>query len=236
MFKKILHSIFPTSCILCKGFSKRILPLCVECESELPWCKKVCFQCAEPISEKSSTTLCGRCIGNPPHFDNTFSAFIYEPPIDNLITSLKFHHKLIHANLLAELFFQKMGACISPLPDRLIPVPLHDKRIRQRGFNQALEIAKYVSKRAGIPLDYKSIIRSKYTEPQSSLPAKHRGKNIKNAFRLKKLDYKQDLHGKHIVIIDDVVTTGGTVNEFAKLLKKNGAKRVDVWCCARTRG
>ncbi len=113
--------------------------------------------------------------------------------------------------------------------DLIIPMPLHPQRLKERGFNQSLEIARLLSKQLGIPLDYHSAIRSKYTPPQASLALKERAKNIKGAFAV-----NGDLVGKRIAIVDDVMTTGASLNELAKTLKQAGASHVECWVVART--
>ena len=109
-----------------------------------------------------------------------------------------------------------------------MPIPLHKTRYRQRGFNQSIEIARTVACELKLPVDLSSCQRYRNTPHQTSLPAKQRRKNLKNAFSLMK-----PIQVKHIAIIDDVMTTGSTVDELAALLKKAGASRVDVWACAR---
>jgi ComF family protein len=118
--------------------------------------------------------------------------------------------------------------CVDELPDCLLPVPLHSSRLRQRGFNQSIEIARVIAKRLQIPIVHDAVIRRRSTESQTGLTAKQRQKNIRGAF-----DVVGDLAGKHVLIIDDVVTTGSTVNELAKVLKRKGVKRVGVLSIAR---
>ncbi len=114
------------------------------------------------------------------------------------------------------------------LPDVIVPVPLHKQRLMQRGFNQSVEIGRTLSRSLGIPLDKRSCIRVRSTPEQSGLPARKRKTNIKGAFQV-----SEDFGEKHIAILDDVMTTGSTVSELARSLNAKGAKRVDVWVCAR---
>ncbi len=176
--------------------------------------------------------LCGVCLTKPPPFNHTLALLTYIPPITRFITQLKFNRQLLYANMLGNLLAEKIkiSKIQSPnsWPDCIIPVPLHRRRLRQRGFNQALEIAKPIAKKLHLPLDYKSCIRSKDTQPQSELPAKKRHHNLKNAFALKK-----SIATKRVAIIDDVMTTGNTLIELSKLLRKNGVEHIEVWCCAR---
>jgi len=143
---------------------------------------------------------------------------------------MKFYDKWYYAHMLGTLFARYLQKTLEKkdYPDLLIPVPLHRKRIRTRGFNQAVEIAKPIAKQLKITIDIKSCQRIKNTQPQTQLSAKARHTNVRNVFKV-----KSEIRAPYIAIIDDVVTTGNTVSEFAKALKKNGALRVDVWACAR---
>ncbi len=153
--------------------------------------------------------------------------FIYQGEIRHLITSLKFGAHTKNARLLGMLLAEHLKQT-AQVPDLIVPVPLHKFRYRERGFNQAIEIAKIVSKELRIPLDITSCIRHHDTPHQIALPAKQRHKNMENVFTLIK---PINLH--HVAILDDVMTTGSTVHELANLLKKAGVSRVDVWACAR---
>lgn len=160
-------------------------------------------------------------------FDNTYALFNYAPPISSLIAKLKFQGDLSVAKLFSQYWIDYFLNKKS-LPELIIPVPLHHKRLKERGFNQALEIAKPIGNYFKIPVDTKSCVRIKNTQAQSSLTAKKRINNVSNAF---KLDYSISV--KHVAILDDVMTTGNTVSEMGYLLKEAGIGRVDVWCCAR---
>lgn len=217
-----------SNCLLCQGASSRP-GLCPQCYDDLPWIQEdeVCQRCSVPLPEG---TMCGQCLKSPPHYESCLAGFYYVDPIQWMVKRLKFHGDLIHARELAQLMVK-----ILPLrekycrPDVLLPVPLHGSRLKERGYNQAYEIARIISARLNIPVDYQSAIRHRATVEQSSLPAKMRRKNMSNAFEI-----QRDFSTKHVVILDDVMTTGTTVNEFAKQLKMANAKRVDVWVCARS--
>lgn len=148
-----------------------------------------------------------------------------------MITGLKFQQKLIYAKLLSELFIQQIqkNYDAESLPELIIPMPLHRNRLQERGFNQAVEIARLIVKKLRIKIDLKSCRRVRATVAQTTLPAAQRKDNIKNAFYI-----ASNLSAKHIAILDDVVTTGYTVTELAQELRKSGVERIDVWCCART--
>lgn len=197
---------FPYTCILCNLPSDTKQDLCNTCRSKLPW--------REPASH-----------------NNIIIPFNYEYPINHLITGLKFNHKLIYAKILADLMLQTLEKHYKnkPLPELIIPVSLHKKRLCERGFNQALELAKPIAKQLNIPIDIISCQRTINTEAQSLIPAKERQKNIKNAFAIKK-----EIATKHVAIIDDVTTTGSTIDELTFTLQQAGIKKIDVWCCAKT--
>lgn len=144
-----------------------------------------------------------------------------------LISQLKFHDHYQHARLLGSLMAAQL-VDIGEKPDCIIPVPLHPRRYRERGFNQALEIARHVSRELAIALDYQSCVRSRDTRHQIELPAKQRRRNLRQAFRV-----IQPVAYRHVAIIDDVMTTGATVNALAGELKRHGVSRVDIWVCAR---
>jgi ComF family protein len=227
--KKPAHGLLPFTCILCHGRSSQTLDLCCACQSELPILPQSCPRCAKIFS--STTLTCGTCLQNPPVFAATYALFSYLPPITKLLMEIKFHQLLVNARLMGELLasaIQQHWYIGQSLPDKIIPVPLHPQRLRERGFNQAVEIGRPIQKKTGIFLDINSCFRIKHTAAQATLKAEKRVDNLKNAFAI-----NQDLTGQHIAILDDVITTGHTVTELSKTLKKAGAKRIDIWACAR---
>jgi ComF family protein len=174
--------------------------------------------------------MCGRCIKKPPDFDYCQSLFRYEDDIIRLVHQLKFSDRLTCARTIGEMLSSISEQLIAEFgrPGCLMPVPLHSRRLRSRGYNQSIEIARVISGKEGIAIDRTSLIRQRSTSTQTGLDARSRLKNIKGAFRLnKKISYR------HVLIIDDVVTTGATVNEIARLLKKNGVEEVGVLSFAR---
>lgn len=203
--------------------------LCPLCYSQISINQHACTQCADFIQpiDAEHPHLCGRCLSETPAFDTTQAPFLYQGLMPFLISGLKFNARYKNARLLGLLLSRHL-TLPNPKPDLLIPMPLHPSRYRERGFNQALEIARTLSKTVTIPLQTNHCIRLRDTPHQTRLSAKQRRKNIKNAFLV-----KQDFSGKHLVIVDDVMTTGATANELALTLKKAGARRVDVWVCAR---
>ena len=162
-----------------------------------------------------------------PAFDRTISAFHYDFPMEHIVGALKYQNKTALAPWLADRLLEKIT---SPAKiDLIIPLPLHPQRLRERGFNQSLEIAHHLAKKMRLSLDTRHCIRVKNTQPQTTLPWKKRQANVRGAFVC-----NQDLSGKSIAVVDDVMTTGATLAEFAKTLKKRGALRVENWVIART--
>jgi len=198
----------------------------------LPHNECCCVRCALPLAEEvGATAMCGRCINKAPAFDYAYSLFRYEDDIIRLIHQLKFSEKISYARSLGELLLLMIRAelpNVKQLPDCLLPVPLHPARLRQRGFNQSIEIARIISRRLQIPIEYDAVIRQRKTTSQTGLDAQQRQKNIRDAFEV-----ATEIKAKHILIIDDVMTTGATVNELARLLKKYNVTRVGVLSVAR---
>lgn len=229
LIKSLIKFFWPNHCVVCREETKRDGVLCGECELNLPRNKTVCFQCGVNLDSGHQANYCGQCLADPPSFQQTVSFFRYTHPLDQWITQLKFNQKLLYGNLLGKLFAYEMAKSRTPdsFPNILLPMPLHENRLKSRGFNQALEIAKPISKILKIPIDYRSAQRIKNTQAQSLLSASERKENLKKAFAVKN---KLPLH---VAIIDDVMTTGTSVRELSKILKKSGVERIEVWCLAR---
>lgn len=206
--------------------------LCLPCQKALPWLKNACPRCAFPLTETNDKhALCGDCLKNSPQYSRTIALFSYQFPIDHLISGLKFANKLIYCQILGNIMAETITNYYQnkPLPEIIIPIPLHVQRLKERGYNQALELAKPIAKKLQIGLDRYSFIRIKTTKAQALISAKQRKQNIKNAFLPRKT-----INYKYVAIIDDVVTTGNTVREFSNILIANGIQKIDIWCCART--
>ncbi len=215
-------------CRLCDTVNQHPgIDICEYCISELPYINQSCSRCALPMLNTDSP-VCGSCLSQPPCYDVLLSPFEYRFPIDKFITELKFQQKLYCRQTLGKLFSNFIQSRKTPLPECIVPVPLHPKRLQQRGYNQSLEIAQIVSKNLNIPIERHWCERLKNTEPQSGLDAKNRQHNIKNAFNI-----KTPHHYKHIAIFDDVVTTGHTVEALAKLLRQENVNIIQVWSMAR---
>ncbi|MDF3054470.1 MAG: hypothetical protein K0Q74_377 [Gammaproteobacteria bacterium] len=226
--KNILLNVLPTHCPLCnlRAYQGEC---CQSCESELPWLKQTCKRCGYTLSINAQN--CGACLKNSPPYDHTVALFRYEPPIDHVLLSVKFRKHLAYAHMLGEIMTRKIQTeyLDKTLPTLILPVPLHQKRLKERGYNQALEIVRPIARHLNIPLSLHDCVRTMETQPQAMVSANQRKQNVRKAFTL-----VGKIQAKHVAIFDDVVTTGSTVAEITQILKKNGVEKVDVWCCART--
>ena len=238
-------------CILCGCQSKRLLDLCLACENDLPSIGKACYHCAIPLipdqnaanivqSQTSDPNLCGQCLSKKPPQNQTIALFSYHFPVDRLITRLKFSQKTHYARVLGQLLANtvKNNYKKGDFPDAIMPVPLSRQRLRERGFNQATLLAKPVARALDIPLLKHHCERSKHTDAQSGLNAITRRRNVHNAFVLRKPLNCKRAHRlrpiRHIAIVDDVMTTGATLESLAHTLLKGKVQRVDFWVVART--
>lgn len=219
-----LNHLLPPHCLLCEQPSNLALDLCSSCYQQLQKNSVSCLRCAKPI--KQTEQLCGSCLKTEPYFDAVQAPFLYQDAMRYLISQFKYHNDYKNARTLGLLLAEQLN--LQNPPDCIIPVPLHKTRYRTRSFNQALELAQIVSHYHHIPLNLNTCIRKRNTEQQARLTGKQRIKNVKNAFEILK-----PLHNQRVVIIDDVMTTGSTVNEIANVVKKAGANYVEVWVCAR---
>lgn len=220
-------SLFPQSCLLCSASNGEGFGICANCLNDLPHHPPShaapCPQCGLLSFEGQ---LCGACIASPPDFDATKALFRYEYPISQVLQEYKYNQQLLLAETFAELMIEKMKAQDI---DVIIPMPLHPSRLQERGFNQSLEIARIIGRRLNIEVNSKIVTRTKHSPPQASLPLKERVQNMKGAFAC-----HQDLNSLRIVLIDDVMTTGASLNALAKAVKAKGAAHVECWLIART--
>jgi len=223
----MLKKIMPYTCILCHDKSDQQMDLCSHCQRDLPYWQHGCRKCGVVLNNDEK--ICGACLHKLPPFGSTFAMCKYKLPFTKLILELKFQQQLVNARILGELMAQKLKQRNRKLPQCVIPVPLSKKRLRERGFNQAVELAKPICKILQLPLIVDSCKRVRHTKAQAMIPARRRYKNIKNAFVVDK-----NFNAKHVAIVDDVVTTGYTVKEFSKVLRKAGVETIEVWCCAKT--
>ncbi|VAX01626.1 Competence protein F homolog, phosphoribosyltransferase domain; protein YhgH required for utilization of DNA as sole source of carbon and energy [hydrothermal vent metagenome] len=215
-------------CYLCDTANDNAeFDICSVCLSELPYKNQSCSRCALPLVSTHSP-VCGQCLRDPPSYDAILSPFEYQFPLDTFITELKFRNKLYRAHTLGKLFSHYLQSKSTALPECIIPVPLHPKRLQQRGFNQSIEIARVIAKQLKVPVDKNYCIRNKNTQAQSDLNADQRHQNVKNAFQI-----KQPRKYQHVAIFDDVVTTGHTVEALATLLRQQNISVIQVWSIAR---
>jgi ComF family protein len=218
----------PQRCELCAGVSGTEL-VCDACMRDLPWLSSACPVCALPTSGGS---VCGQCLNDPPAFDVTIAAFSYAFPIDRLIHSFKYQGRLALAEWCADAVLARCehaGAGARFRAQHLIALPLAAERQRERGYNQAQEIARAIGARTGIPLLSLALQRVRATPPQAALPWTERAKNVRGAFAC-----DLDLSDMTIAVVDDVMTTGASLAEAAKILKASGAASVENWVVART--
>lgn len=215
----------PQACQLCLDSTGGELGICVDCRQQLPWLPATLCPCCALTS--SGNELCGHCLRSAPAFEATLALFRYEYPLDAMLQRYKYSHALNMAHTFAGMLLQSLSG--RDLPDLLIPMPLHPQRLRERGFNQALEIGRIVADELGIELDARSCMRSRLSPPQVSLPLKQRVKNVRGSFRC-----GARLDGLNVALVDDVMTTGASLNELAKTVKAAGAAHVECWVVART--
>lgn len=201
------------------------MDLCRPCRASLPDLRHACLRCALPLPVGG--VACGACQRHPPPIDAAFAPFRYEEPIAHLIKTLKFGSRHPVARLLGGLLAEGLGGR-TDLPEAIIPVPLHPGRYRERGFNQALEIGRELAVRLSLPLAESLCRRVRATSAQAALAARERRSNLRRAFVV-----AGRLPFRRVAILDDVMTTGTTVYELARALRRAGAESVEVWVCAR---
>jgi ComF family protein len=221
--------LWPGRCRLCAAALAFGRELCPPCEAGLPMLHHACPRCASPLPPAADTgAACGRCQRHPPTFTGARALFRYEQPIDKLILRLKFHQELRLARLFGERLAARLCAPDVARPDLIVPVPLHSSRLRSRGYNQALELARPVARHLNIGLDAHGMRRVLPTRAQSDLSLLERRRNVRKAFRA-----ARDYTGLSVAIVDDVMTSGSTAEAVARCLMKAGAKEVSVWVIAR---
>lgn len=226
---RLVQALLPQCCALCGEAGDNNAPVCSACHTRL---RALPTQCCPTCADFSaSATVCGHCLTTPPAYAGVVSAFLYAEPIDQLVHDLKYGHQL----RIARWFGIELVSRLLERPevwrtiDVIVPLPLHPARMKTRGFNQSLEIARPLARALNKPLLATIAWRNRDTPPQATLSRQDRQHNMRNAF-----ECQRDLTGKTILIIDDVLTTGSSVDELARVLRLHGAAQVFVACAART--
>lgn len=225
-FGRAMRWILPPRCLLCGAEGRDARDLCADCEVALPRNDACCARCALPLG--AAAALCGACVGKPPPWDEARVPLRYADPLDTLVLRLKFGGDLAAGRLLS----QCMAASLQrdERPDAIVPVPLSRQRLAQRGYNQALELARLVARGLRVPLASRWLQRTRDTPPQAELDAAARRANLRGAFAA---PAPAALRGLHLALFDDVVTTGATAGECARVLRAAGAARISLWAVAR---
>jgi ComF family protein len=217
--------LLPWRCLLCGAAGADGADLCCDCAAELPRNRSSCARCALPLATPAA--LCGECQRHPPPWDAAWAPFRYGWPLDRLESRYKFGADLAAGRVLSTLWRREPRSI--ELPQLLLPVPLHRLRLRQRGYNQTLELARPLARALGVPLRHDLLERVRRTDAQTELDAVSRRRNVRGAFALR----AGVALPTHVAILDDVMTTGATLAECARVLKRAGVPRVDVWALAR---
>lgn len=230
----MIELLLPAQCLVCALKSNNKL-ICSYCEKKILSERSCCLHCALPLNKNAD--FCGDCLQKETFFAHIHALGDYDKPLSILIKQLKYQQQLIAGELLAELLIKSALSRYTQQQlsefDFLLAVPLHAKKLQQRGFNQAQIIADKLNKILEIPVLLNCITRNKETIAQEGLSIAKRRKNLSGAFSFNKQS-KQKITGKNIIIIDDVVTTGSTINSLCKLLKKEEANLITVFCISRT--
>ena len=226
--RSLEHMVLPATCVFCGSRPQHHrLPICKGCYDDRPWIERACPRCASPVaSELPDNVCCGACQQQPPPFFATTAPLSYDFPIDAAIKAMKFNRRLFYAPAFAHILFDALLKLPADI-DGLLPVPLHWRRQALRGFNQAAEISRPLRQKTGLPL-VRNARRSRATPYQSGLSAAHRQRNLTAAFAV-----RGEVRSRHVLIVDDVVTTGETCRQLANVLLEAGAERVSVLAIAR---
>lgn len=222
---RIGRLLFPPRCLLCAEPGDGDRDLCRDCFAALPWNLPSCARCGLPLA--AAADACGDCLRQPPPFTLTTAVWRYGFPVDRLLPRFKFHADLAAGRQLAELMLPVLR--FAPRPQALLPVPLHRQRLRERGYDQALELAKPLARALALPLLADGLRRGRRTDAQSGLGAAARRRNVRGAF----VALRRGAWPAHVALLDDVMTTGATLRECAQVLLGAGVQRVDVWVAAR---
>lgn len=233
LLKQVANWLLPRVCVSCNLICDVSIniDLCPVCMQYFPWSHNGCYSCGIELVIQHESTVCKKCLNRPPPFNRICALFTYQQPIIKLINQLKFGQKLFVGKIFGQLLANAIKFSWykhTNLPQLILPVPLHVKRQRRRGYNQAIEIAMVVGKKLQIPVGLGMCTRIIDTQPQARLNKEQRQLNVRDIFKV-----NVPKMYKHVVIIDDVVTTGNTITSLAKALIINGVEIIDVWCVAR---
>lgn len=221
------------TCLICDEGTETPHSVCNVCERDLPWLTNACVRCALPLH--TDGLICGQCQKHPPAFKQVVAPWTYSFPVDTLISRFKHQARWPLGHLLAHLLGQFLQHRFDNdtliRPDCLLPVPMARKRLRQRGYNQAEMLARWLTDNLAIACDEQLLLRPHETRAQQDLDARQRRRNLLKAFALAD---STCVKGRHLALVDDVLTTGATADSLARLLMNAGARQVDVYCLART--
>jgi ComF family protein len=215
--------LWPADCLLCLD-PAHDREVCSHCERLLARSGAACLRCAIPLPVEG---WCADCLRKPPAFDDVATAFDYRFPVDRLVHGFKFAADLAAGAYLGDALLHVVAA--APKPDLVVASPASPARLRERGFNPALVLARRVASRLGIAVDARVLAKVRHTPAQAGLDRPSRYRNLRGAFAV-----RRELAGLHVAVVDDVMTTGATLSEIARALKGAGAKRVSGWVVART--
>ena len=220
---EVQRRLLPPRCLLCAAPGDG-MDLCADCRAELPLNTVCCAHCALPLAHPAAR--CGVCLRQEPAWDGAWAPYRYGWPLDRLESRFKFSAALAAGRVLGELW---AGHALPLRPDCLVPVPLHRTRLRARGYNQALELARMLARHHHLALRPGLLRRVRATSAQTELDAKTRRRNVRGAFEARTGTGLP----AHVALIDDVMTTGATLSECARVLKRAGVQRVEAWALAR---
>ncbi len=219
-----LQSLTTQPCALCAAPCTGEI-LCAACIADLPRLpRQRCPQCALPTPHGE---VCGACLKRPPRFERCRAVFAYAFPVDALVQRLKYASELSLAGFMARQLEWEVAP--HPLPDLILPMPLHPRRLGERGFNQSLEIGRILARRLHVPMRAQVCRRIRDTPAQAGLDLKERRRNLRGAFRC-----EEGLRGMRVALLDDVLTTGASLDELAHAARQAGAWEVEAWVVART--
>lgn len=231
--RRLIDALYPPRCRLCGDAGAAGIDLCHECRCELPWNRTACPRCAHPLTTETAArhgeTACPQCRHRPARFDAAMAPLLYEPPAEGLIHRFKFHGQLADGRLLGVLLARAVARRGTAPPQAVIPIPSHRTRLRERGFEPTREIARWLRRELPELRILDALEKRRATPMQSALPARQRRGNVRGAFTLRHHNLP-----RHIAVLDDVVTTGATIEEAARMLRGAGVERLELWAVART--